>query len=666
MTDSTLGILAVLLFSPAAGQEAYPSHPPMRPLPQASKRLLASGIAHFVDARTGNDSHEGSGERPWKTVQYAVRRLTPGDTLYLRGGTYYERVTLTESGQPDKPITVRSFPGELAILDGGIPEFHENPKEAWEPFVGGAEGEYVSKKTYPEFDRRRIEVQFISDGWEPFYGIESERPLVLGHFGDSMVPLHGYRSIKDLRAAGDGVWKGKSDKENGLYWGPGVWYERKTGRIHIRLAHTPGQGPGEYRGATDPRTLRLVIAGGYGEDVLRINGLKHVRLQDLVLRGASGSALINLYGSEDVEFDHLTVYGGSPSLLAKSTKKLRVSHCAFRSLAAPWSSRASMKYRGTPSYVIVTQQTQPMNRDWEFAFNEFTDGHDFFWMRYVKNLRFHRNFVDNFNDDGLEVGAKTRDHEIYIHDNRVSRCLLTLTAHEIHKDESPLATEPKSGVYVYRNIFDFRQEIQKEATASGKPIFGELTGDHGGPVWAQFYFYHNTVLRPEPSFRNYYGLGIGGRGLRQTRRGVFNNIFAQSKGNPGLQLPLQPAEVDLQADGNLFWVGEEKGRPEAPFSKFRQSKAFEESKKQYAPGWTAHDVFADPQFSALAPDGKTAADLSLKAGSPAVNAGVPIPSEWPDSRREPDAPDLGAIPLGAAPWRVGVDERLSVCPGPIE
>jgi len=102
-----------------------------------------------------------------------------------------------------------------------------------------------------------------------------------------------------------------------------------------------------------------VIAGGYGNDVLRINGIRHIRLQDMVLRGAAGTALINLYGSEDIEFDGLTIYGGAPGLLVKSTKNLRIQNCAFRGLAAPWSSRASMKYRGTPSYMIITQNTPP-------------------------------------------------------------------------------------------------------------------------------------------------------------------------------------------------------------------------------------------------------------------------------------------------------------------
>ena len=48
-------------------------------------------------------------------------------------------------------------------------------------------------------------------------------------------------------------------------------------------------------------------------------------------------------------------------------------------------------------------------------------------------------------------------------------------------------------------------------------------------------------------------------------------------------------------------------------------------------------------------------DLRLEKGSPAADAGVPLPAEWPDLLRDRDAgrPDIGAIPLGAVAWAVG-------------
>ena len=98
-----------------------------------------------------------------------------------------------------------------------------------------------------------------------------------------------------------------------------------------------------------------------------MSGIKHVRIRDLVLRGATGSPMIHIYGSENIEIDHLTVYGGFPALLVNASKGVRVAHSAVLGLAAPWSSRAHMKYRGTPAYQIILQNNQPTNEDIELA-----------------------------------------------------------------------------------------------------------------------------------------------------------------------------------------------------------------------------------------------------------------------------------------------------------
>jgi hypothetical protein len=89
---------------------------------------------------------------------------------------------------------------------------------------------------------------------------------------------------------------------------------------------------------------------------------------------------------------------------------------------------------------------------------------------------------------------------------------------------------------------------------------------------------------------------------------------------------------------------------------------FKLSKERYEPGWTTQDRVADPKFVRLAAERKTPADLRLDAASPAINSGLPLPADWPDPLREADAgaPDIGALPHGAAPWKVGVDGRLSL------
>src|SRR5262249_2256898 len=162
-------------------------------------------------------------------------------------------------------------------------------------------------RTYAGADDRQVPRQFLPGSWEPMWGIEEERPLALGCFADSMVPLHGYRLAVDLRSGNEYWTSGKDEmRASGIYCGPGLWFNRDSGRIDVRLAHQRLEGLGDraYRGETDPRRLPLVVAAGFGGDVLRVSGIKHVRIHDLVLRGATGSPMIHIYGSEDIGLDH--------------------------------------------------------------------------------------------------------------------------------------------------------------------------------------------------------------------------------------------------------------------------------------------------------------------------------------------------------------------------
>ena len=337
--------LSQLVFAySAAGDElpsAYRSHAPLRPLPEARQRAPAAGDVYIVDAVHGDDDHVGSESSPWKTLKHALRQLKPGDTLYMRGGIYYERPSLSKSGSEGSPITIGSYPGEIAVIDGGLREFAESPATNWQPLAGGADGEFVSSGTYFDAIEREAPRQFLPGAWEPLWGLEDERPIALGHFADSMVPLHGYRTLTDLRSSNE-FWLGGKDamRDTGIYCGPGLWLNRQTGRIHLRLAHhrLEGLGKAAYRGETDPRRLPLAIAVGFGGEVLRVCGVQHVRLQDLVLRGATGSPLIHVYGCQQVELDHLTVFGGFPGLLLNASQGVRVTNSWFRGLAAPWTS----------------------------------------------------------------------------------------------------------------------------------------------------------------------------------------------------------------------------------------------------------------------------------------------------------------------------------------
>lgn len=55
---------------------------------------------------------------PGGNITTAFKSLTAGETLCLHGGAYPGEVTLNTDGTAANPVTLRSFPGETAIIDG--------------------------------------------------------------------------------------------------------------------------------------------------------------------------------------------------------------------------------------------------------------------------------------------------------------------------------------------------------------------------------------------------------------------------------------------------------------------------------------------------------------------------------------------------------------------
>jgi len=83
-----------------------------------AKDILPSQEKVYYVALIGDDSNPGSAAHPWQTIQKAANTLIAGDTVYIRAGTYHERVIPQNSGSAGNYITYAAYPGEAAIIDG--------------------------------------------------------------------------------------------------------------------------------------------------------------------------------------------------------------------------------------------------------------------------------------------------------------------------------------------------------------------------------------------------------------------------------------------------------------------------------------------------------------------------------------------------------------------
>ncbi len=81
--------------------------------------------ADFYVSPSGSTSGNGSVTSPWNLAAALAQptAVKPGDTIWLRGGTYQGTFSSVLTGTADAPIIVRQYPGERAILDGGNSNF---------------------------------------------------------------------------------------------------------------------------------------------------------------------------------------------------------------------------------------------------------------------------------------------------------------------------------------------------------------------------------------------------------------------------------------------------------------------------------------------------------------------------------------------------------------
>ncbi|MFA6962701.1 MAG: right-handed parallel beta-helix repeat-containing protein [Opitutaceae bacterium] len=74
--------------------------------------------ADYYVATNGSDTNDGSSANPWLTINKAALTVTAGATVYVRSGTYNERIRPANSGTAGAPITYQPDTGATVVIDG--------------------------------------------------------------------------------------------------------------------------------------------------------------------------------------------------------------------------------------------------------------------------------------------------------------------------------------------------------------------------------------------------------------------------------------------------------------------------------------------------------------------------------------------------------------------
>ena len=98
----------------------------------------AALAATYYVSPTGDDAGPGSAAKPWRTLQYAVDSVHPGDTILVKAGTYIG-CCVRHPGRADAWCTLKAEPGAKVLVNAAGPEnsHHDNIEVEMEGRVPG-------------------------------------------------------------------------------------------------------------------------------------------------------------------------------------------------------------------------------------------------------------------------------------------------------------------------------------------------------------------------------------------------------------------------------------------------------------------------------------------------------------------------------------------------
>lgn len=153
---------------------------------------LSFAAVYYV-AVDGNDTNPGSKSSPFATVQKAQSVVSPGDTVYIRGGTYhmteaqisnrtrgYASVTyIDKSGAPNKYINYWAYPNEKPVF------------------------EYSAVKPA----NLRVAAFYVTGSWVHFKGFEitGVQVTIKSHTQSECFENHGSNNIYEMLSMHDGM-----------------------------------------------------------------------------------------------------------------------------------------------------------------------------------------------------------------------------------------------------------------------------------------------------------------------------------------------------------------------------------------------------------------------------------------------------------------------------
>jgi hypothetical protein len=546
---------------------------------------------------TGSDSNVGSEASPWRTLSASLPKLVPGDTLYIRGGTYTENgITVSNvNGTASQGIAVKNYPGETPIFDGGYTQFRSIGNSDW-TLYDAATNTYRSSATFTP-GGSSVQAKILING--------------------TAVVLPTYNSLAALTSTT------QTFQLAAYYTGPGVFWNSSDSRIYIRLEQLSAANVFNesvvWPENTDPRQNTIYIGqdtywiqfsstissylsfeglsfNWHGRFMRIFNNSHHLTFKDLTCDTGVYFGILSGVPN-NLTFDGIVSRHGLPRWLAWADAKLGStfnvpSRSAFLEYAAAGITGVEVKNCRITGYF---DGILPVNSG-------------------VSDLNIHNNDFIEIWDDTVQLAVTSSD---------VTFAYNFVYGPGVSHHGSGSAASPGT-VYLHHNIIDCRHRVLWCKPDPGG-IVSSGTGwrcmdpfpDHesgsGGGAWQM---YNNTVLWGSRMTTGDAGIARFASTLEAVQRTINNIFYNTEDGSSGANgaFIVRGARVNDGFeifDGNCYWQtqpgsqslfeGFLRASGSASFASlasFIGSAAQNDTKSYYAVGWENSGTETNPAFTA--------------------------------------------------------------------
>lgn len=535
----------------------------------------ATPATEYYLSPNGSDNNNGTLDSPWQTLAYALSKLSPGDTLYLRGGIYYENeIASSLQGAAAAPIIIQSYPGERAVVDGGVPYFKDAPNSEWE-LVNGNIHLYRSKRTF-------------SGDFVGAWLLDSDDQLVQ------------YERTDSIEAT-----KYQVNGQTRVYIGPGV--QMRRGHVYIRLEQNPNDlidpnGKPIPPVPANPNPNNNGIAVYTSHNLITLDGASYLIFRDLDL--VHSYQVLEFKGdTHHIELDGVYLKHGEYGLKVSDGRDSEIHHSEFDNGMPDWVYWTDVKNEpedNSPAY--------PEFQSWAIRGN-------------LTGFAIHHNLIRK-TMDGIRVDPGSQDATItdnIIRNTRDDAITFTPEASNIEFARNMIrhcragisilgdGGNPTGDVYIHHNVIDVSRyhhfgragnyrEDRYKVWSPGRPFDTHGNSDRDG----HWKIYNNTIVARKNTGNLSEAVGPDGI-TSSSEKYVYNNVFFSI--DDRIIFADDRVALGSHYDGNVVWQDGAASNP--LFENFGDGGNYDslaEFRAQSGTDWEIHGLEVDPGFSVAAID----------------------------------------------------------------